>query len=283
MLTPVNRSRATHYVWGGVCDGYVLSDGPQLSVIEEVVPAKAGETRHVHRRARQFFYVLEGEAVLETPDGDVRLRTGDGVEVPPGTVHRFANPGEEPVRFLVVSTPTTRGDLTDLPDDAVVHDLAWEARVAAAWADPDEASIVERMTAIAADAPHPALGAFELGGALDSAGREEAAASHYERALAAGLDAVDPDRAAQLTIQYASTLRNLGRVDEAISLLAQSAPHPSTGAAREVFLGLALHSAGRDAEALQVLVDAIAPTLPRYRRSVEAYSRALTGDAHRAD
>ncbi|QHC60689.1 tetratricopeptide repeat protein [Rathayibacter sp. VKM Ac-2760] len=114
---------------------------------------------------------------------------------------------------------------------------------------------------------------FELGGALDSAGHEAEAAVEYELALATGLD---EERRARLGIQYASTLRNLGRIDEAIALLSSAAPHPSIGAAREVFLALALHSAGRADEALRTTLEALVPTLPRYRRSVAAYAAALT-------
>jgi tetratricopeptide (TPR) repeat protein len=156
-------------------------------------------------------------------------------------------------------------------------DAAWEADVAALWADDvaDDA-LVARMRALAAAAPHPALGAFELGGAFDSTGHEAEADEQYAAATAAGLGAVDPGRAAQLVVQHASTLRNLGRVEEAIAMLRQAPEHPSTGAAPRVFLALALHSAGRGDEALRVAVEALAPTLPRYHRSVRAYARALT-------
>jgi mannose-6-phosphate isomerase-like protein (cupin superfamily) len=34
--------------------------------------------------------------------------------VPPGTSHRFANVGSEPVEFLVISSPTTQGDRTNV-------------------------------------------------------------------------------------------------------------------------------------------------------------------------
>lgn len=55
-----------------------------------------------------------------------------------------------------------------------------------------------------------------------------------------------------------------------------AAPHPAVGAAREVFLALALHSAGRADEALRVALEVLAPTLPRYQRSVRAYAADLT-------
>jgi len=155
----------------------------------------------------------------------------------------------------------------------------WERQVASLWDDTaiSDETRIERMRELAASAPHPALGAFELGGAYDSAGREAEADVQY--AAAAGLAEVDPSRAAQRVIQHASTLRNLGRIDEAIGMLRSAPPHPEVGAAPAVFLALALHSAGRVDEALQVAIQAIEPTLPRYRRSVRAYAAALTAAA----
>lgn len=154
----------------------------------------------------------------------------------------------------------------------------WEARVAALWADDtiDDQQRIERMRELSAAAPHPALGAFELGGANDSGGHEAEADVHYAAATAAGLADVDPARAAQMVVQHASTLRNLDRVDEAIAMLRDAPEHPSTGAAPKVFLALALHSAGRHDEALRVAIEAAEPTLPRYHRSVRAYAAALT-------
>jgi hypothetical protein len=155
---------------------------------------------------------------------------------------------------------------------------AWEAQVAALWSDEtiDDDTRITRMAELAAAAPHPALGAFELGGANDSGGREAEADVHYADATANDLGAVDPARAAQLVVQHASTLRNLGRTDEAIAMLRDAPPHPTTGAAPRVFLALALHSAGRHDEALREVVEAIEPTLPRYNRSVRAYAADLT-------
>lgn len=80
----------------------------------------------------------------------------------------------------------------------------------------------------------------------------------------------------QLVVQHASTLRNLGRIDEAITMLEDAPEHPATGAAPRVFLALALHSAGLHDEALRVAIEAVEPTLPRYRRSVRAYASDLT-------
>ena len=153
------------------------------------------------------------------------------------------------------------------------HD-AWQRRVDTLWAsEQDPAEILAAMRVLAAELPAgDPRGPFELGGAYDSAGFEAEAALEYERAIALGLAGVER---AQLDVQYASTLRNLGRFDEAVAVLLASSPEPSVGAAREAFLALCLHSAGRGEEALAVALEALEPTLPRYRRSHKAYAAAL--------
>jgi mannose-6-phosphate isomerase-like protein (cupin superfamily) len=105
-----NRASAPHYTWGDRCDGWRLHDGPDASVIEERVPPGAGETPHSHTNATQVFYLLEGSAVMELPDQHIALHVGDALTVPPGTIHRFANPGAAPVRFLVLSFPRQHWD-----------------------------------------------------------------------------------------------------------------------------------------------------------------------------
>ncbi len=112
--TAVDIQTAEHYVWGEVCDGWRLLTQPDLSVIQECVPPGAAEVRHVHMRARQFFYVLAGVATLALDEVAVTVRAGQGVHVEPGRAHRFENRGEEDVLFLVISAPPTVGDRTDL-------------------------------------------------------------------------------------------------------------------------------------------------------------------------
>lgn len=152
----------------------------------------------------------------------------------------------------------------------------WQERVDALWERADLADADASTAAMAAlvaelDADD-ARGPFELGGMYDSVGREGEAAEQYERALALGMD---EERTARLTIQHASTLRNLGRVEESVALLEAMAPHPSVGSAREAFLALALVSAGRPEQAVRVAVEGLVPHLPRYQRSVTAYAAEL--------
>jgi mannose-6-phosphate isomerase-like protein (cupin superfamily) len=81
-----------------------------MSIIQERVPAGAAEVMHFHRKARQFFYILEGEGTMEFEDHEVDLHSGDGLEIPPQTKHQFRNRSNADVHFLVISVPTTRGD-----------------------------------------------------------------------------------------------------------------------------------------------------------------------------
>ncbi len=115
MPTPIaNIASAEHYKWGGpqgiACDGWHLVKTAELSIIEELIPPGAGEVRHSHVHARQFFYVLEGELTLEVEDHELILRTGDGLEISPGQIHQAINRSTNSTRILVTSQPPSHGD-----------------------------------------------------------------------------------------------------------------------------------------------------------------------------
>jgi mannose-6-phosphate isomerase-like protein (cupin superfamily) len=106
----VSTANAEHYTWGNQCDGWHLVKTPQLSVIEERMPAGASEVRHHHVRARQFFFVLQGQLTVEVELHEFVLRAGEGIEVAPGQAHQAMNRSAEDVRFVVMSQPPSHGD-----------------------------------------------------------------------------------------------------------------------------------------------------------------------------
>ncbi len=120
---------------------------------------------------------------------------------------------------------------------------------------------------------------YELGGEHDSAGRAEEAIPHYERALVLGLpDALVP----RALVQLGSSLRNVGRNDEAIALFDDAVARFPDDAALRLFRAFALATGGRDREALVDVLDLArtriaAPEIDRYRRSLEGYTRELAG------
>ncbi len=109
-----NLEQGEHYRWGVVCDGWRLLDRADLSVIQERIPPGAGEVRHRHARARQMFYVLDGELVIDVNSERFHLKPQDSLEVAPGNPHNVRNDSQADVTFLAISAPTTRGDRTNL-------------------------------------------------------------------------------------------------------------------------------------------------------------------------
>lgn len=114
----VSTANAQHYHWGQSCGGWHLLALDELSVIEERMPSGSFEQRHRHMRARQFFYVLEGELTIELEGETNRLHRGDGLHVPPGSAHQVRNDGASVARFVVVSSPKSHGDRINLPLEA---------------------------------------------------------------------------------------------------------------------------------------------------------------------
>ena len=105
---------AEHYIWGEICDGWHLLKRDDMSVIQERVPAGGVEVMHFHNVARQFFYILDGEATMVFENREVVLNKGEGIEVEPRVKHQFANHSKTEVHFLVISVPSTRDDRVDI-------------------------------------------------------------------------------------------------------------------------------------------------------------------------
>ena len=155
----------------------------------------------------------------------------------------------------------------------------WGERVAAVWADAATRSDEEVTAAIlelVAERPaEDALATFELASVHDYTGHEMDAEPLYRRALAAGLP--EPQHG-QAIIQLASTLRNLGRPEEALDVLraefADQPEHPLADAAT-AFAALSLADAGAEREALAAALRALAPHLPAYGRAVTSYADDL--------
>lgn len=161
-------------------------------------------------------------------------------------------------------------------------EVEWERRIAQLWASFDgqaPGDFLTRVEALAAELPagHP-RGLFERASAHDSLGLEAQAAPLYRQALAAGLSGELRRRA---VIQLASTLRNLGEVEESVALLTaeRAAGSDALDDAVAAFLALSLVEVGREREAVALALGALARHLPRYNRSLANYARALRSGA----
>jgi hypothetical protein len=115
---------------------------------------------------------------------------------------------------------------------------------------------------------------FERGAAFDSTGHSDQAVPLYRDALRNGLTG---ERKRRAVIQLASSLRNLGRSDESVELLTDEMASGSDRLddAVRAFLALALTDVGREREAVSLALEALAPHLPRYQRSLANYAHSL--------
>jgi mannose-6-phosphate isomerase-like protein (cupin superfamily) len=110
----VSIENAEHYMWGEICEGWHLLKRDDMSVIQERVPAGGAEVMHHHKKARQFFYILEGQGIMAFEDKVVVLKKGQGIEIEPLVMHQFMNRSNADVHFLVISVPSTRGDRVNI-------------------------------------------------------------------------------------------------------------------------------------------------------------------------
>ena len=114
LLKPISISNAEHYRWGENCDGWHLVQQGEMSVIQERVPPGCAEIMHYHEKSRQFFYILQGEGTMAFEGESIKLKHGEGLEIPPRLAHQFRNDSEEDVIFLVMSVPKSHGDRIDI-------------------------------------------------------------------------------------------------------------------------------------------------------------------------
>ena len=155
---------------------------------------------------------------------------------------------------------------------------SWESRLADLWQTlpgQEPARFRELVEALVGELPAgDARGLFELACAQDSTGHSELAVPLYRAALDKGLSGTRRRRA---TIQLASSLRNTGNFEEALSLLEAESlqPDDELSSAVAAFRALALSSLGREREALAHALSALAGHLPRYNASLGRYAAEL--------
>jgi len=106
----ISRRSAQHYEWGKGCHGWHLLKRDELSVIQEQMSSGASEARHYHTKARQFFFVISGTAILEVAGKAEVLGRHEAAEIAPGDLHQIASASEDNLEFIVISHPASHGD-----------------------------------------------------------------------------------------------------------------------------------------------------------------------------
>lgn len=94
------------------------ADGEDIGCsLYEIPPGGRSWPYHFHTANEEAIYVLAGTGTLRTPDGETGLEPGDYVpyQSDESGAHRIRNDGDEPLRYLAVST-MTEPDVTVYPD-----------------------------------------------------------------------------------------------------------------------------------------------------------------------
>jgi predicted Zn-dependent protease len=134
--------------------------------------------------------------------------------------------------------------------------------------------------ALAAAEPSNVEAQLEAAYAHDRAEREREAIGYYDAAYRLGVPASEKHA---FYVGFGSTLRNVGRADESVAVLAQAVAEEPDYAPFHAFLALALFSSGHPREALAamlgVALEAARPgAFDRYERALGEYHRELLGD-----
>jgi mannose-6-phosphate isomerase-like protein (cupin superfamily) len=79
--------------------------GGEFALVEALEPPGLMPPLHVHHRASQTMYVLEGELTVYTPGKEVALGPGDVHHTPKGVPHTYKATSSRPVRILEVEAP----------------------------------------------------------------------------------------------------------------------------------------------------------------------------------
>jgi uncharacterized cupin superfamily protein len=90
-----------------------------------LMPGKESSVRHYHTREDEFVFVLEGEVVLRTDEGEQTLAAGMCAGFPAGTTngHQLVNRTTRPARYLEISNRDP-ADAAEYPDDDLRYSKA---------------------------------------------------------------------------------------------------------------------------------------------------------------
>jgi uncharacterized cupin superfamily protein len=86
--------------------------------LSTLMPGKESSMRHYHSREDELVFVLEGEVVLRSDEGEQRLSAGMCAGFPAGSTngHQLVNRTDRPARYLEISNrdPEDSAEYTDV-------------------------------------------------------------------------------------------------------------------------------------------------------------------------
>ena len=88
------------------------------SLAEATVPRGGATTAHFHREAEELYFFTAGRGRLRVGDLERDVAPGDCAVIPPGSVHKLWNIGEDDLVLLCCCAPAYSHEDTVLVEDA---------------------------------------------------------------------------------------------------------------------------------------------------------------------
>lgn len=84
---------------------YVSPDPNSTLILENTFHARGGPARHLHFDQDEWFYVAEGEFIVEVGNERIAMNSGDSLLAPRGVPHVWAHVGDSTGRMLISFLP----------------------------------------------------------------------------------------------------------------------------------------------------------------------------------
>lgn len=115
----VNRGRSAPFI---TKDGSEIrsildrtnSSAVNQSLAEATLPPGGATEAHRHPQTEEIYYVLSGRGRMRADEEWREVGPGDGILIPPGSVHQIWNVGGEPLVFLCCCAPPYAHEDTEI-------------------------------------------------------------------------------------------------------------------------------------------------------------------------
>ncbi len=92
-----------------------LHGNVRQSLAEARVPPGGSTLLHRHHESEEIYFILAGSGQMTLGDEEFAIRPGDTLLIPPGTLHRLRNTGDDTLCLLCACSPAYRHEDTEVP------------------------------------------------------------------------------------------------------------------------------------------------------------------------
>ena len=119
--TTVNAAES-NYVYKPVLPPQSAQAGQCHIAVVEILPGKRSFDYHYHDTDEEAFYIISGQGLLRTPQGELSVKQGDCILLPPGpeNAHSIRNTSMEEKLVYIDFDTHNLPEITHFPDNGTV-------------------------------------------------------------------------------------------------------------------------------------------------------------------